>query len=271
MGSEYRKRKSSDVLNELASIKGKWVGFLDDNLIGYTEEHKRTSVELFEGMIKHRFKKQWWMQTSMNAADDENVVRLAAEAGCIFALIGFETIDEQTLKAMKKGINLKIGVERYRQVAATFHKYGIGVLGTFIIGNNHESSAYYKKFAEFMLGSGIDAFQITILTPLPGTALMEQLVRENRLIYGEFPEDWDKYRMSYLVYQPEGTSEELVYAGDNYVKRRLYSFPAYQIRLLKSFYHLKGVHRCYSLFSLNEALRKNWQKAHYFDKGAVLP
>jgi radical SAM superfamily enzyme YgiQ (UPF0313 family) len=265
LGKEYRKRRADDVLDELKSLKRKWVLFLDDNLIGYTEEQKSISAELFRGMIESKLNKEWMMQTSMNAADDESLVELAARAGCMFALIGFETIDETALKSMKKGINLKIGVERYKQVVATFHKYGIGVIGTFIIGNSYESGEYYKQLSDFMLRSGIDAFQVTILTPLPGTALMEQFQEEGRLLCNNFPEDWDKFRMSYLVYRPDEASAETIYAGNNYIKRRLYTFPGYQTRLLRSLFSLKGGYRFYSLYKLNQALKRNWMNSHYFD------
>jgi len=79
---------------------------------------------------------------------------------------------------MGKGVNLKIGVENYRKVVDTLHKYGIGVFGAFIIDNDYESPAYYKKLADFLVHSGIDSVQIVILTPLPGTTLMEQLQKE---------------------------------------------------------------------------------------------
>jgi radical SAM superfamily enzyme YgiQ (UPF0313 family) len=68
------------------------------------------------------------MQTSLNADSDERVVKLAAKARCVSAFIGFETTSEDSLRTMKKGINPKIGVERYKQVVKTFHKYGIGVM-----------------------------------------------------------------------------------------------------------------------------------------------
>jgi radical SAM superfamily enzyme YgiQ (UPF0313 family) len=265
LGKEYRKRRADDVLDELKTLKRKWVLFLDDNLIGYTEEQKSISAELFRGMIENKLNKEWMMQTSMNAADDESVIELAARAGCMFALIGFETIDETALKSMKKGINLKIGVERYKQVVATFHKYGIGVIGTFIIGNSYESGEYYKQLSDFMLRSGIDAFQITILTPLPGTALMKQFQEEGRLLCDNFPKDWDKFRMSHLVYRPDEASAETIYAGNNYLKSRLYTFPGYQTRLLKSLFGLKGGYRFYSLYKLNQALKRNWMNSHYFD------
>ncbi len=45
----------------------------------------------------------------------------------------------------------------------TFHKYGIGVYGAFILGNDFESPAYYKKLAKFLVHSGIDIIQLSIL------------------------------------------------------------------------------------------------------------
>jgi radical SAM superfamily enzyme YgiQ (UPF0313 family) len=92
----------------------------------------------------------------------------------MFAFIGFETISESNLADMKKGVNLKIGVENYKNVVDAFHRHGIGVIGAFIIGNDHESPAYYKELASFLIHSGIDVVQLAILTPLPGTEFMEQ-------------------------------------------------------------------------------------------------
>ncbi len=101
------------------------------------------------------------MQTSINAAEDEQAIKLASKAGCMFALIGFETTNNSTLKRMRKGINLKIGVDNYKKVINIFHKFGIAVLGAFIIGNDYETLEYYKEMTTFLLESGIDIFQIT--------------------------------------------------------------------------------------------------------------
>jgi hypothetical protein len=108
--------------------------------------------------------------------------------------------------------------------------------------------------------------QISILTPLPGTQLMEQLQNETRLVYQEFPEDWDKYRFSYIVHQPEGIDKNNIYIGDNYIKKHLYSFPTYQYRLLKSFFNLTSMTNFYTVFKLNQALKTSWQHSHYFKK-----
>ena len=141
LGNKFRQRSAQNVLAELADIKGQFLAFLDDNLIGYSPESKARTLELFNGMIKGGLNQKWWMQTSINAADDEHIIEAAAQAGCIFAFIGFETISKASLRDMKKGINIKIGVQNYQKVVDVFHKYGIAVYGAFIIGNDHESPA----------------------------------------------------------------------------------------------------------------------------------
>jgi radical SAM superfamily enzyme YgiQ (UPF0313 family) len=221
---------------------------------------------LFKGMIRKGLNKKWWMQTSINTADDENLVKLAGQAGCLFAFIGFESLNEESLKAMKKSINIKIGVENYKRVIRTFHKYGIGVVGAFITGNDHESLAYYRELGKFLISAGVDVSQITILTPLPGTALMDKMQKENRLLYQNFPDDWVKYRFSYVVHKPRGVDPDTIYLGNNYIKHHIYSFPNNQYRMIKSFLSIKNLYSFYAVNKFNKSLKRGWQGSHYFKK-----
>lgn len=264
LGKEFRQRDVRHVLEELAEIKGKFLAFVDDNLIGYSPNSKLRATELFNGMIRQGLGQKWWMQTSINAAEEENVIRLAAQAGCLFAFIGFETINKDTLKDMKKGVNIKIGVKNYKKVVDVFHKYGIAVYGAFIIGSDHESPAYYKELAEFLVHSGIDIIQLTLLTPLPGTELMERLQKEDRIIYNNYPQDWDKYRFSYMVHRTHEVTPKAIYTGNNYIKNSIYSFPAYQYRLMKSFFSLRNNKSFYATYKFNTALKKGWKNSHYY-------
>ena len=266
LGTEYRQRRAKDVLSELEKIKGKYITFIDDNLIGYSPESRNRAIELFDGMMSHGLRKKWWMQTSMNAADDEHLIKLAAQAGCMYVFIGFETLNRKTLREMKKGINLKIGVENYKSVVDKFHKYGIGVLGSFVIGNDYESLQYYKELADFLVTSDIDIVQINILTPLPGTDLMEQMQKKGRLIYRDLPKDWHKYRFSYVVHQPQGVDEDTIYAGNNYIKNKIYSFPFYQYRLLNSIYNIWNMTNVYAVYKFNQSMKKGWQGTHYYKR-----
>ncbi len=266
LGKEHRQRRAKNVLDELEKIKGKYITFIDDNLIGHSLESRNRAIELFEGMIGRGLNKKWWMQCSMNAADDEHVIKLAAQAGCMYVFIGFETVNNNSLKEMKKGINLKIGVENYKRVVDRFHKYGIGILGSFIIGNDYESPEYYKELGDFLVTSNVDIVQINILTPLPGTDLMEKMKAEGRLIYNDVPKDWHKYRFSYVVHSIREVEENTVYAGNNYIKNKIYSFPIYQYRLLKSIYHIKNLNNIYAVYKLNQSMKKGWQGTHYYKR-----
>lgn len=264
LGRDYRQRGAADVLRELQEITGTYIAFVDDNLIGHDAESRNRAIELFEGMISRGLNKKWWMQTSINAADDEQVIRLAAQAGCMFVFIGFETLNKNNLQDMKKSVNLKIGVENYNKAVDRFHKYGIGIFGSFIIGNDYESPEYYSALADYLVTSGIDIVQISILTPLPGTDLMEQLQNEGRLKYEDLPADWDRYRLSYVVHQPRGMDENAVYDGNNKIKNKIYSFPSYQYRLFLSMVHIKNLSNVYAAYRLNRALKKSWQGTHYY-------
>ena len=266
LGKEFRQRSAQDVLDELREIKSEYLFFLDDNLVGHSPKSIKRAKDIFRGMIKQGLNKKWWMQTSIDSTKDQEVIKLAAEAGCMFVFIGFETICDMTLKDMKKGINLKIGVNNYKKVVNSLHSFGIGVVGAFIIGNDYESPLYYKQLAKFLAQSGIDVVQMAILTPLPGTAFMGQVEKEGGLLYRNFPEDWDKYRLSYVVRQPQGVEPETIYIGDNYVKNYIYSFPRNQYRMLRSFFSMRNPGNAYAVYRFNKALKKSWQGSHYYKK-----
>jgi radical SAM superfamily enzyme YgiQ (UPF0313 family) len=263
LGRQYRQRTAESVLRELESLKGKYVLFLDDNLIGYSPEARTRALTIFDGMISRKMNKKWWMQSSINFADDDLVLSKASKSGCSHVFIGFETTDKDSLENLHKGINLKNGVVGYDEVVRRLHAHGIGVMGSFIIGTDNEKPDYYKKLVDFILRANVDIVQISMLTPLPGTALMDEVLKDGRLVFDNYPADWAKYRFSYLVHRPVGVDVAQVYTGNNFIKKSIYSFPVFQWRLLRIFISLKRPLGAYIIYKLNKALRLSWMKAHY--------
>ncbi len=243
---------------------------MDDNLIGNTSQSRARAAQIFQGMIDRRLNKMWCMQTSMNAADDEKLIELAGRSGAGIVLIGFETIEAETLKGMKKGVNLKTGVGNYRRVIETFHRNGIGVIGAFITGNDGEKQDYYQRLRDFILESGVDAVQLSILTPLPGTPLMEQMVNEGRLVCDNFPDDWEKFRFSYVVHRPTGKDAEAIYRGNNFIRKYLYHFPHFQMRMARSFFGVKNPKAFKFIYAFNRGYIRSWKNTHYYDPHAKL-
>ena len=92
-GTRYRQRPIADVVREFRLIREVAVLVVDDNLIGTRPEHIARAKDLFGAMIDADLRKQWIGQVTINFADDEELLTLAARAGCRGVFIGFESPD----------------------------------------------------------------------------------------------------------------------------------------------------------------------------------
>lgn len=192
-GRHYRFRPVDEVLDELEEIPQKFVFFIDDNIIGQSRESKDRARELFEGIIRRGIRKIWLSQSSINFADDEELLKLAWRSGCRMIFLGIEAEEEQQLSEANKKLNLARGADSYRTVFRTIHKHGIGVIAGLIFGWDSDTPASISRRADFALRCGADSFQTSVLTPLPGTGLFDEATRSGRLIHQAFPADWQRY------------------------------------------------------------------------------
>jgi radical SAM superfamily enzyme YgiQ (UPF0313 family) len=240
-GNKYRHRPIKNVLDELEKIKHDNVFVVDDNIIGYSKKSTERAIKLFKGIIDRGIKKDWVCQASLNFADNEEVLKYAAESGCKLVLIGIESEKIIQLQETNKKLNLKIGVDNYQKIFQKIHKYGISVLGAFIYGYDTDSKQDLFNRTDYILNSNIDAVQSTILTPLPGTRLFDKLVKEDRLLYSNFPKDWERYFFMEVVHKPKlMTAEELQEAiVENW--KILYEKKLMQRKLLKSIKLTKNI------------------------------
>ena len=138
-GRAYRQRPVEDVLDELETINSKSILFLDDNILGHGEGAGQRALRLFQGMVDRRLNKRWACQVSIDFAADPDLLRLAKRAGCLAAFIGFESLNEESLQAMRETRNLRVGVRNDAEVVERIRDHGIMVSGAFAFGsvNNH--------------------------------------------------------------------------------------------------------------------------------------
>ncbi|MBC7328159.1 B12-binding domain-containing radical SAM protein [bacterium] len=199
-GRTYRTRPIREVIKEVESIESKFLIFVDDNILGIPQYAR----ELFKELTP--LKKIWLSQGSLNAAKDEELIKLAAKAGCRGLFIGFESVSEECLKEVGKRHNI---VEEYRNRIKLLHHYGIAIIGAFIFGFDHDDKDVFKRTVDFVYREKIDMPQFSILTPLPGTALYERWDKEGRI----FTKDWAKYTGNHCVYYPKNMTREELEAG----------------------------------------------------------
>lgn len=200
-GRQYRQRPVEDVLDELETIRQKRVFFVDDNIIGYGKKAEERAISLFKGMIEREIRKDWFCQASMNFADNEEVLEYAAKSGCRMVFLGVEAEDVNALREVNKKLNVQVQ-NTYEETFHRINRYGIAVLGAFIYGMDTDTSEAIRSRTDYILRSGVDVMQVTFLTPLPGTRLANKLGQEGRLLYTDFPADWDHYDMTEVVHKP---------------------------------------------------------------------
>jgi len=197
-GARYRHRPIPDVMREFQSIREKYALVVDDNLIGTRPDHITRAKELFRAMAQADLGKKWIAQVTINFADDEELLALAAKAGCSGVFIGFETPTPEGLREIGKRFNFQKG-RNFRDSVRRIQRHNILVAGSFIIGLDIDEPGIGKRIAQAAREYGVDILNTLFLTPLPGTRLWDRMKSEGRIVLGTFPEDWKYYTLTFPV------------------------------------------------------------------------
>jgi len=195
-GAHYRMRSIADVIEEFHLVREKRILLVDDNLVGTRPEHITRAKDLFRAMIKVKLKKEWVAQATINFADDEELLRLAAKAGCRGVFIGFESPAPDGLGEISKKFNIVKGRD-FRTSVRRIQRHGIFVVGSFIIGLDVDEAGIGNRIAKTATHYGLDNLNTLFLTPLPGTRLWDQMKAAGRVALDNFPEDWKYYTLTF--------------------------------------------------------------------------
>jgi anaerobic magnesium-protoporphyrin IX monomethyl ester cyclase len=194
-GKKYlRKRPIDQVISELVDLKEKyhqkWFYF-GDEMILFDKEY---AMDLF-----HAIKKEVGVPYGFMARVEhlsEEVVKVAAETGCVYVAIGVECGDESFRREnLKRSMPNKTIVEAVNRLKA--HKIYVTTFN--MIGypfkNDDELT---KSTIELNQILKPDCAQVTILFPFPGTELYDKCVRENLLDVQKMNKSSDYYEESVL-------------------------------------------------------------------------
>ena len=206
-GVRYRQRSIPDVVKEFQMIREKYILVVDDNLIGTRPDHIIRAKELFRALAAAKLRKNWVAQVTINFADDEELLALAAKAGCSGVFIGFESTTPEGLREVGKNFNLLKGRD-FRDSVRRIQRHGIVVVGSFIIGLDSDQPGVGNLVAKVASHYGVDILNAVFLTPLPGTRLYKQMSADGRIALGDFPKDWKYYTFMFPVAQYKNFSHD---------------------------------------------------------------
>jgi radical SAM superfamily enzyme YgiQ (UPF0313 family) len=212
----HRARPVDRILDELRHIRhrAKLFFFVDDNFAGDLESAKVLLRALAPLKIR------WVTQMSIHAAHDEEFLHLLQRSGCVGTLIGFESLDEANLRAMKKRFNTMRG--GYTRAMDNLRRHRLRVYATFVFGYDYDTPASFDQAVDFALQQQFYIAAFNHLTPFPGTPLYTKLEQERRLRYDAWWLD-DAYRYNDVPFMPRLLAPEDVTRLCVQARRRFYS------------------------------------------------
>jgi radical SAM superfamily enzyme YgiQ (UPF0313 family) len=238
-GAQYRQRPIPDVVREFQSIREKRVLVVDDNLIGTRPDHIARAKDLFRALTHANLHKQWVAQATINFADDEELLALAAKAGCRGVFIGFESPSPEGLRELGKKFNLLKGRD-FRASVRRIQRHGILVVGSFIIGLDIDEPGIGQRIAQAASRYGVDNLNALFLTPLPGTRLWDQMQSQGRIALTAFPEDWKYYTLTFPVARHKHLSLDGIIQEMIACDRNFYSLPRLLRRVWSSLWQRRN-------------------------------
>mgnify|MGYP000429754586 CR=1 FL=1 len=222
-GKKYRFRSTGNIMEELRRYNERknLIFFYDDN---FTADRKRAK-ELLEAMIGERFKFKWTTQVRADVAKDLELVRLMKKAGCHTLYVGFESVNPESLKAMKKGQT----VEEIAAAIKVLRKHRIGIHGMFVYGFDEDDWKTVKQTVKFAKRSKLNSTQFLILTPLPGSEFYDKVSHENRIQF----RDWALYDAHHVVFRPARLSLFDLQRAQIFSHKKFYSLKQMVRKLIK--------------------------------------
>jgi radical SAM superfamily enzyme YgiQ (UPF0313 family) len=237
-GGLFRHRPIDHVVEEFKLIREKYVLVVDDNFVGTRTDHITRTKDLLRAMIRADLRKKWIAQVTINMADDEELVRLAAQAGCLGVFIGFESATVEGLTEVHKKFNIQNGRD-FRASVRRLQRHGILVVGSFIMGLDADRKGIGQQIADTANRYGLDILNVLILTPLPGTCLWKKMESEGRITANNFPEDWKYYTLNYPVARYQNLSWSDLDQESDVCSRNFYSYPRIIRRVCGSLCHTR--------------------------------
>lgn len=207
-GKQFRPRPMDKVIAEMEQIQNNRMFIVDNSLA----QDRDWLIELFTAMKP--LKKKW---VSHPILYDEEVLKLAAEAGCwyIYQAI-FDTSDtiRDRIKMLKD--------------------YGIGIEGTIILGLDEQDADYIKKLVDFLCENEVDVAEFTIMTPFPHSPIREQMEKDGRILHN----NWIDYTCDKVVFKPLKMTPDELQEMYHYAWDTFYADSGYELKMGQLFQDL---------------------------------
>lgn len=204
-GPKYRKKSPEQVVREIEFIKELYpqpfISFADENML----VDRKWSKEVLKAIAKCNVR--WEGYCDISVAEDDELLELLAESNCVLQMIGLESLDSQNL-AQVSPFKAK-RVKSYADAVRKIQSYGVGVMGLFMLGFDHDTENVFVNIRDFIKETDMFDVDFSIVCPIPGTGLYKRLKNEGRITC----EDWDRYAWYNVNFEPKNLTAKQLKEG----------------------------------------------------------
>jgi radical SAM superfamily enzyme YgiQ (UPF0313 family) len=229
-GHNPRTKTEDQFLQELQTIYDTgWRGSLfivDDNFIGNKKAIKSMLPRVIAWMEARHYPFEMITETSINIADDDELIHLMTKSGFTNIFIGLETPNEESLKECSKKQNCRLDMTA---AIKKLQAAGLQVFGGYIVGFDHDDESIFARQIKFIQETGVVTAMVGLLNALPNTKLWYRLKSENRLADSSSGDNTD----GSLNFIPRMDRATLI-AGYNKLVKTIYS-PRYYYQRVSEF------------------------------------
>ena len=224
---KYYQREHEHIIRDIQNSAHNLFFLVDDNLVADSKNAKTLMQKITPLKIK------WAGQGTLSMAKDKELLQLMRKSGCELILIGFESLESESLKQMNKSFNVALG-ER-DELVRRIHDAGIGIYATFVFGYDGDTEQTFADTLDFAKRHNFYTAAFNHLLPHPGTRLYQRLIEENRLIYKQWWLD-EGYIYGDIAFQPKNMSAGELSQYCREIRKEYASFPTV---LKRGFYSMK--------------------------------
>ncbi len=214
-GTAYRflsEERTVELIEHHLRQKRTPIFFADDNFTAKPSRVKRIlETCMRRGLHFPRFS----CQCRVEAAFDDELLAIMKRAGLDTVMVGFESVNDETLRLWKKGTT----AEKNRRAIERFHAHGICVHGMFVVGSDADTAETVEQTVNFACKMNLDTAQFFALTPIPGTPLTDSLEQQGRVLTHQ----WHLYDAQHVVIKPQRMSPRELQEGLARAFHRFYS------------------------------------------------
>ncbi len=173
-GQKMRYRELNNVVEEITAAPSKYFFFVDDNLT----INKRYAKKLMEAIKP--LKISWGCMCSIDVAKDDELLKAMADAGCFNILIGFESLNPESLDASNKHHNQRGTI--YEEAIQKIHAHGIHINASFVVGFDNDTMEEFDRIYDFTLKHNLPNVNLHLLNAPPGSEIYKRYQQEGRLM-----------------------------------------------------------------------------------------